>query len=59
MMRGKKTGLPAVPHTVSVKRAVIRTLRRPVLVSIVKPSHREASVIWKVLGALKATFMNR
>ena len=42
-----------------LKHAVIRTLHRPVLVSTVKPSHREASVIWKVFGILTTTFMNQ
>jgi len=58
MMR-KEIGLRAVPRTVSVKRAVIRTLCRPAFVSMVKPSRTEANVIWRVLGALTATFMNQ
>ena len=36
-----------------VARCVILTLRRPVLETIVKPSHAEASVLCKVLGTIK------
>jgi hypothetical protein len=56
---GGEIGVFAGPRIVSVKHAVTRPLHRPVLDSIVKPSHREASVICKVLGTLTTTFMNQ